>query len=42
VIPRIRKDMAVMETVSLALGIDEFLKTVANESKGRVLKTSIG
>ncbi len=38
--PRIRNDMVVQsgdETVS----VDEFLKTVANESKGRVHKTSL-
>ena len=40
VIPRIRKDIAVME-VPLTLGVDEFLKTVANEAKSRVLKTSL-
>jgi threonyl-tRNA synthetase len=40
VTPRIRHDMAVME-VPLTLGIDEFLKTVANEAKGRVLKSSL-
>lgn len=38
--PRIRKDMAVMD-VSLAIGAEQFLKTVANEAKSRVLKTSI-
>ncbi len=40
VVPRIRKDMAVME-VPLTIGISEFLKTVANEAKSRVLKTSL-
>ncbi|HZL08137.1 MAG TPA: threonine--tRNA ligase [Candidatus Dormibacteraeota bacterium] len=40
VVPRIRKDMAVMD-VPLALGIEQFLKTVANEAKSRVLKTSL-
>ena len=40
VVPRIRKDMAVME-VPLVIGIEEFLKTVANEAKSRVLKTSL-
>lgn len=40
VIPRIRKDMAVMD-VSLTVGLEQFLKTVANEAKSRVLKTSI-
>jgi len=40
VVPRIRKDMAVME-VPLTVGVDEFLKTVANEAKSRVLKTSL-
>jgi threonyl-tRNA synthetase len=40
VVPRIRKDMAVAEEVQ-SIGIDEFLKTVANEAKARVLKTSL-
>lgn len=40
VVPRIRKDMAVMD-VPLAIGIEQFLKTVANEAKSRVLKTSL-
>lgn len=40
VVPRIRKDMAVME-VPLALPIDKFLGTVVNEAKSRVLKTSL-
>jgi threonyl-tRNA synthetase len=40
VVPRIRKDMAVMD-VSLTVGVEQFLKTVANEAKSRVLKTSI-
>ncbi len=40
VIPRIRKDMAVIDA-PVSLGIEEFLKTVANESKARVLKTSL-
>lgn len=40
VTPRIRKDMVVQEG-DHAIGIDEFLKTVANEAKGRVLKTSL-
>ena len=40
VIPRIRKDMAVVD-VPLAIGIPEFLKTVANEAKARVQKTSL-
>jgi threonyl-tRNA synthetase len=38
--PRIRKDIAVME-VPLSIGIGEFLKTVANEYKSRVIKTSL-
>jgi threonyl-tRNA synthetase len=38
--PRIRKDMAVVD-VSISIGIEEFLKTVVNESKSRVLKTSL-
>jgi threonyl-tRNA synthetase len=37
--PRIRRDMVVQEG-DVSVGIDEFLKTVANESKSRVLKTS--
>lgn len=40
VIPRIRKDMAVMEQ-SQAIGIEEFFKTVSNEARSRVLKTSL-
>lgn len=40
VVPRVRKDMAVME-VSLALPIEQFLQTVVNEAKSRVLKTSL-
>ena len=40
VVPRIRKDMAVMD-VPLTVGIDQFLKTVFNEAKSRVLKTSL-
>jgi threonyl-tRNA synthetase len=40
VIPRIRKDMAVME-ISMTVGSEQFLKTVANEAKSRVLKTSL-
>jgi threonyl-tRNA synthetase len=40
VVPRIRKDMAVMD-VPLGIGIEEFLKTVRNEAKSRVLKTSL-
>lgn len=38
--PRIRKDMVVVDA-PVSLGIEEFLKTVANETKGRVLKTSL-
>lgn len=38
--PRIRQDMTVQEGDS-SLGIDEFLKTVANEAKTRVHKTSL-
>lgn len=38
--PRIRKDMVVIDA-PVTLGIEEFLKTVANESKARVLKTSL-
>jgi threonyl-tRNA synthetase len=40
VVPRIRKDMAVME-VPIKVGAEQFLKTVANEAKSRVLKTSL-
>jgi threonyl-tRNA synthetase len=40
VVPRIRKDMAVMD-VPLALPVEQFLKTVVNEAKSRVLKTSL-
>jgi threonyl-tRNA synthetase len=40
VTPRIRKDMVVKEG-ERALGIEEFLKTVANEAKSRVLKSSL-
>jgi threonyl-tRNA synthetase len=40
VIPRIRKDMAVSESTQ-AIGLVEFLQTVANEAKSRVSKTSL-
>jgi len=40
VTPRIRKDMAVSEQTA-ARTIEEFLKTVANEAKSRVSKTSL-
>lgn len=40
VTPRIRKDMAVQGEPS-AVSIDEFLKTVANEARARVQKTSL-
>lgn len=40
VVPRIRRDMAVME-VPLTIGCQEFLKTVANEARSRVLKSSL-
>ncbi len=40
VIPRIRKDIVVQEG-DRAIGVDEFLKTVANEAKARVQKTSL-
>ncbi len=40
VIPRIRGDMAVMD-VPMTIGIDQFLGTVVNEAKSRVLKTSL-
>lgn len=38
--PRIRKDMEVQEQHSV-LGVEEFLKTTANEAKSRVTQTSI-
>jgi threonyl-tRNA synthetase len=41
VVPRIRKDIAVQPEAEEALGIEEFLKTVAHEAKGRVQKTSL-
>jgi hypothetical protein len=40
VVPRIRSDMAVID-LPLAIGIDQFIGTVANEAKSRVLKTSL-
>jgi threonyl-tRNA synthetase len=40
VVPRVRSDMAVNEAAS-SHRIDEFLKTVANEAKGRVHKSSL-
>lgn len=40
VVPRIRKDLIVQEA-SKAYTVDEFLKTVANEAKSRVSKTSL-
>ena len=40
VVPRIRKDMAVMD-IPMTVGAEQFLKTVANEAKSRVLKTSL-
>jgi threonyl-tRNA synthetase len=40
VVPRIRKDMAVNDQAQ-TVSIDEFLGTVANEAKSRVLKTSL-
>ncbi len=39
VTPRKRKDI-VVSAEPMALGVEEFLKTVANEAKSRVLKTS--
>ncbi|HET9174077.1 MAG TPA: threonine--tRNA ligase [Candidatus Saccharimonadales bacterium] len=39
--PRIRKDMVVNEGEQLC-SVEEFLKTVANEAKARVSKTSLG
>jgi threonyl-tRNA synthetase len=40
IVPRIRKDMAVQDK-SRAVVLEEFLKTVANEAKSRVHKTSL-
>jgi threonyl-tRNA synthetase len=40
VVPRVRKDMAVKDEAS-ELSVEEFLKTVANEAKSRVHKTSL-
>ncbi|MDL2363399.1 MAG: threonine--tRNA ligase [Patescibacteria group bacterium] len=40
VVPRIRKDMVVQEG-DRAVGVEEFLKTVSNEVKARVLKSSL-
>ena len=40
VVPRIRKDIAVSEG-DRPIGIDQFLQTVANEAKSRVIKTSL-
>lgn len=40
VVPRIRKDMAVMD-VPLTIPLEQFLKTVHNEATSRVLKTSL-
>ena len=40
VVPRIRKDMAVMD-LPLAVTTDQLLKTIANEAKSKVLKTSL-
>lgn len=40
VTPRIRKDMSVIDA-PVTLGLPEFLQTVANEAKARVLKTSL-
>jgi threonyl-tRNA synthetase len=40
VMPRIRKDMVVQEGTK-GIGMDQFLQTVANEAKTRVLKTSL-
>ena len=40
VVPRVRADMEV-QTPHQSHGVEEFLKTVANEAKGRVSKTSL-
>lgn len=40
VVPRVRKDMAVSEAEQ-PIGLEEFLKTIANEVKSRVSKTSL-
>lgn len=39
-VPRIRRDIEV-STEHASIGVDEFLKTVANEAKSRVSKTSL-
>jgi threonyl-tRNA synthetase len=40
VVPRIRRDILVKET-NRTIGVEQFLKTVANETKSRVNKTSL-
>ena len=40
IVPRIRKDIEV-QAANQSVGIDEFLKTVDHEAKGRVSKTSL-
>jgi threonyl-tRNA synthetase len=40
VVPRIRHDMEVID-VPVTIGIDEFLKTVSNEAKTRITKSSL-
>ena len=40
VVPRIRKDMAVMD-LPLSVTFEQLLKTIANEAKSKVLKTSL-
>jgi threonyl-tRNA synthetase len=40
VVPRIRSDMAVVD-VPISIGVMEFLKTVVNEAKSKVTKTSL-
>ncbi|HVX48236.1 MAG TPA: threonine--tRNA ligase [Candidatus Saccharimonadales bacterium] len=41
VVPRIRQDLAVNGDAGGSIGVEQFLKTVANEAKSRVHKTSL-
>jgi threonyl-tRNA synthetase len=41
VVPRVRQDMAVQGGAGTSVSVEEFLKTVANEAKSRVHKTSL-
>jgi threonyl-tRNA synthetase len=38
--PRLRKDLEVQEDRAIGVGVDQFFKTVANEAKSRVSKSS--